>query len=43
MESQKVAAGFTIGSNLSGDQLSSIQYLQIFANQHGMPKPAQSN
>jgi len=32
----KVAAGFTIGSNLSGDQLSSIQYLQIFASQHGM-------
>lgn len=32
----KVVAGFTIGSNLSGDQLSSIQYLQIFASQHGM-------
>ncbi len=31
-----VAAGFTIGSNLSGDQLNSIQYLQIFASQHGM-------
>ena len=32
----KVAAGFTIGSNLSGDQLNTIQYLQIFASQHGM-------
>ena len=32
----KAAAGFTIGSNFSGDQLSSIQYLQIFASQHGM-------
>ncbi|GLX84504.1 flavodoxin [Thalassotalea loyana] len=32
----KVAAGFTIGSNFSGDQLNTIQYLQIFANQHGM-------
>lgn len=32
----KVAGGFTIGSNLSGDQLSSIQYLQIFTSQHGM-------
>lgn len=32
----KVAAGFTIGSNLSGDQLNSIQYLQIFSGQHGM-------
>jgi NAD(P)H dehydrogenase (quinone) len=34
--SDKVAAGFTIGSNLSGDQLHTIQYLQVFANQHGM-------
>lgn len=34
--SDKVAAGFTIGSNLSGDQLNTIQYMQIFANQHGM-------
>ncbi|ABE54707.1 NADPH-dependent FMN reductase [Shewanella denitrificans OS217] len=34
--SDKVAAGFTIGSNLSGDQLHTLQYLQIFANQHGM-------
>ena len=34
--SGKVAAGFTIGSNLSGDQLHTIQYLQILAGQHGM-------
>ena len=34
--SNKIAAGFTIGSNFSGDQLNTIQYLQIFANQHGM-------
>lgn len=32
----KIAAGFTVGSNLSGDQLNTLQYLQIFANQHGM-------
>lgn len=32
----KLAAGFTIGTNLSGDQLNTIQYLNIFANQHGM-------
>ena len=32
----KIAAGFTIGVNLSGDQLSTIQYLQVFASQHGM-------
>lgn len=32
----KIAAGFTVGSNLSGDQLNTIQYMQIFANQHGM-------
>lgn len=32
----KFAAGFTIGTNLSGDQLHTLQYLQIFANQHGM-------
>jgi NAD(P)H dehydrogenase (quinone) len=32
----KIAAGFTIGSNFSGDQLHAVQYLQIFANQHGM-------
>lgn len=34
--SDKIAAGFTIGSNLSGDQLNTIQYMQIFASQHGM-------
>ena len=32
----KLAAGFTIGSSYSGDQLSAIQYLNTFANQHGM-------
>lgn len=32
----KIAAGFTIGSHFSGDQLHAIQYLQILANQHGM-------
>lgn len=32
----KLAAGFTIGANLSGDQLSTLQYLQVFAGQHGM-------
>lgn len=32
----KVASGFTIGSNYSGDQLSTIQFLQGFASQHGM-------
>ncbi|WP_213999815.1 flavodoxin family protein [Arsukibacterium sp.] len=32
----KVAAGFTIGSNFCGDQLHTLQYMQIFANQHGM-------
>lgn len=34
--SNKIAGGFTIGSNFSGDQLMTIQYLQIFSNQHGM-------
>lgn len=34
--SDKIAAGFTIGSNLSGDQLMTTQYFQIFASQHGM-------
>lgn len=34
--SNKVAAGFTIGANYSGDQLHTIQYIQILANQHGM-------
>ncbi len=32
----KLAAGFTIGGNLSGDQLATIQYLQILAMQHCM-------
>jgi len=32
----KLAAGFTVGANLSGDQLSALQYLQTFACQHGM-------
>jgi len=32
----KVAAGFTIGSSFSGDQLSTIQYLAVLAAQHGM-------
>lgn len=32
----KIAAGFTIGSNYSGDQLNTLQYMNIFANQHGM-------
>lgn len=32
----KLAAGFTIGSNLSGDQLNTIAYFQTFASQHGM-------
>lgn len=34
--SDKIAGGFTIGSNLSGDQLMTMQYLQVFASQHGM-------
>jgi len=32
----KLAAGFTIGNNINGDQLISMQYLQVLANQHGM-------
>lgn len=32
----KLAAGFTIGSNLNGDQLATLQYMQILASQHGM-------
>ncbi len=32
----KLAAGFTIGSSPSGDQLNTIQTLQVFASQHGM-------
>lgn len=34
--SNKIAAGFTIGSNYSGDQLNTIQYFQTLAGQHGM-------
>ena len=34
--SGKVAGGFTVGGNLSGDQMSTLQYLAIFAAQHGM-------
>ncbi len=32
----KLAAGFTIGSNLNGDQSSTVSYLTTFASQHGM-------
>lgn len=32
----KVAAGFTSGGALNGDQSSTLQYLQTLANQHGM-------
>jgi multimeric flavodoxin WrbA len=32
----KLAAGFTIGNNPSGDQLNTIQYLSTLASQHGM-------
>lgn len=32
----KVAAGFTCGSALNGDQGATLQYLITFANQHGM-------
>ena len=32
----KVAAGFTCGSGLNGDQSISLQYLNTLANQHGM-------
>ncbi len=32
----KLAAGFTVGVNPGGDLLNTIQYLSIFANQHGM-------
>ncbi|GAA4886881.1 flavodoxin family protein [Ferrimonas pelagia] len=34
--SNKVAAGFTCGSALNGDQSSSLQYLMTLASQHGM-------
>ncbi len=32
----KLAAGFTVGSNLNGDQLATMQYFAILAAQHGM-------
>lgn len=32
----KIASGFTVGANLSGDQLSTIQYFQTLSFQHGM-------
>jgi NAD(P)H dehydrogenase (quinone) len=32
----KLAAGFTIGSNLNGDQLSTVQYFSVLAAQHSM-------
>lgn len=32
----KVAGGFTISSNLSGDKLSTLQYMVTLAMQHGM-------
>lgn len=32
----RIAAGFTIGSNQSGDKLATLQHLAIFAAQHGM-------
>lgn len=32
----KLAAGFTVGANPSGDQLSTIQYMAVLAAQHGM-------
>ncbi|WP_432452603.1 MULTISPECIES: flavodoxin family protein [unclassified Agarivorans] len=32
----KLAAGFTCGSALNGDQSSTLQYLTILASQHGM-------
>ncbi|WP_444908091.1 flavodoxin family protein [Microbulbifer sp. SSSA008] len=32
----KLAAGFTVGSNFSGDQLGTIRTLQVFAAQMGM-------
>ncbi len=32
----RVAAGFTIGSNFSGDQLATLQYFHVLAMQHGM-------
>ena len=32
----KIAAGFTNSGSYSGDKLSSLQYLQVLAMQHGM-------
>lgn len=32
----KLCAGFTVGSNASGDQLATLQYLTLLAAQHGM-------
>lgn len=32
----KIAGGFTIGTNRSGDKLATLQHLAIFAAQHGM-------
>ncbi|WP_088329633.1 flavodoxin family protein [Lacimicrobium sp. SS2-24] len=32
----KLAAGFTCGSNLNGDQSMTLQYMSTFASQHGM-------
>ncbi|MEM0912745.1 MAG: flavodoxin family protein [Pseudomonadota bacterium] len=32
----KLAAGFTIGANYCGDQLMTLQYMQVLASQHGM-------
>jgi NAD(P)H dehydrogenase (quinone) len=32
----KLCAGFTVGSNPSGDQLATLQYFTILAAQHGM-------
>ena len=32
----KLCAGFTIGSNPSGDQLATLQYFTVLAAQHGM-------
>ena len=34
--SNKIAAGFTVSGTPSGDKLSTLQYLQAFAMQHGM-------
>lgn len=32
----KLAAGFTVGSGLSGDKLATLSYFSVFAAQHGM-------